>query len=267
MIRRVLATLLLLPGAALAQQSLAGSYLFQSPAGPVTLILEQQGSAVTGSMRGADGSMFQLQGGLEAQGATGSISTQGGSGFFAMGWVGGQLSMVVAEIDPMTGQPDLANGWSLDFTPAGGSAMGGGGQPPARGGVPMQPGVPQGSRPGMPQGAQENVQRDPALIGSWVYSDTYSSGDFSATTTLQLLVSPDGSYQYGSGNVSLGGDYMGNSGGGGNVTTGQWRTEGGVVYVMEQGSPQWVPHARYYLEGGCMMFTFGDGSRQLWNRR
>jgi hypothetical protein len=35
---------------------------------------------------------------------------------------------------------------------------------------------------------------------------------------------------------------------------------------MEQGSTQWVPYPRYYVEGASLMLTFGDGSRQLWER-
>ena len=29
----------------------------------------------------------------------------------------------------------------------------------------------------------------------------------------------------------------------------------------------WAPYARYYVEGGRMLFTFGDGSRQVWTRQ
>jgi hypothetical protein len=115
-------------------------------------------------------------------------------------------------------------------------------------------------------GSPPAAQRDPALVGHWTYTERYSSGDFFANTTYQMLVHPDGTYQYGAGNVSLGGNYQGNTGQTGNVVTGQWRTEGGVVHVMEQGSSQWTPYARYYVEEASMMLTLADGTRQLWER-
>jgi len=259
---RLIVVALLLPGALLAQQSFNGSFVYQSPQGPVTLTLQQQGQAVTGSMRGADGSMFQLQGALYAEGATGEISTGDGTGFFAVGYVDDALKLIVAEIDPSTGQPNLANGWSLDFTPA----QGGGG--PFAGAFGTGPGAQQ---PAVPPGGQQSggepvIERDPSIVGYWTHTERYNSGDFFANTTLRLLVNPDGTYQYGAGNVSLGGNYQGNTGNSGSVSTGQWRTEGGVVHIMEQGSSQWAPYARYYVEGASMMFTLADGTRQLWER-
>ena len=32
-------------------------------------------------------------------------------------------------------------------------------------------------------------------------------------------------------------------------------------------SQQWVPYARYYVEGGSLLLTFENGSKQLWRRR
>lgn len=117
----------------------------------------------------------------------------------------------------------------------------------------------------------EQFERDPALVGAWSYSDTYISGDFSATTRLFMQVNADGSYAYGSGGVSAGmdnnlGSVYGNSGSG-DVTRGEWRTEGGIVYIREPGAPGWTPYARYYVEGASMMFTFANGERQVWHRR
>jgi hypothetical protein len=87
-----------------------------------------------------------------------------------------------------------------------------------------------------------------------------------------MQLNPDVTYAYGDGQVTAGldnslGSVWGDTGNSGNVSRGQWRTEGGVVYIMEGGSTQWEPYARYYVEGGSMMFTFGDGSKKLWSRR
>src|SRR5690606_5426180 len=77
-----------LPGIAGAQ-SLGGEYVFQSPNGPVRLVLEQgAGNVVTGVLRGADGSELRLQGELDAVGRViGTISVGGGTGWFAAGIV------------------------------------------------------------------------------------------------------------------------------------------------------------------------------------
>src|SRR5690606_16997637 len=70
---------------------------------------------------------------------------------------------------------------------------------------------------------EANVQRDPALVGRWMHSDTYNSGDFSSTTRLHLQVNPDGTYLYGSGGVSFSGDSHYGHSGSGDVTQGEWR--------------------------------------------
>jgi hypothetical protein len=274
--RLLLCALLLLPGAAFGQQSFAGSYVYQSPQGPVRLVLQQQGNAVTGTLRGADGGSFQLQGSLYEQGATGRIRIGEGVGFFAVGFVDHQLKLIVAEIDPATGQPDLGNGWNLDFTrvadaagsdqPAGADVV-----PPGQPGT-QQPGAQRqsarapGAQPtgaGLPTGAQI----DPVIVGLWGYTETYSSGDFFANTRYQLRVDPDGTYLYGRGNVSLGGAYIGNTGRPQGADPGQWRTHDNIIYILEEGSPQWQPYARYYVEGSSMMLTLTDGKRQVWHRQ
>jgi hypothetical protein len=162
---------------------------------------------------------------------------------------------VVAELDPATGRPDLARAWNLDFSRASGGAQPGGRAtetPPGRTATKPAP--------------EPAAERDAALVGHWVHSKTYQSGNFFGTTTVQMQVNPDGTYLYGRGNVSLGGAYIGSTGTSDQFTRGQWRTHGGVVHVKEPGSSQWTPHARYHVEGASMLFTFGDGSRQLWRR-
>ena len=48
------------------------------------------------------------------------------------------------------------------------------------------------------------------------------------------------------------------------MTPGQWRTENKMVYINEGSG--WTPFAKYYVEGNSLMFTFGDGSKQIWKR-
>jgi len=250
MLRRLLLGLLLLPGAATAQ-SLSGSYVYDGPAGRVTLTLQQQGSQVSGAMTGADGSVFQLQGALQEGGATGSISAGGGTGYFATGFVDGLLKLVVAEVDPATGQPDLSNGWELDFRPADAGAA------PAPGaGLPSpfgpQPGTP---RPGAgPQGMPPQ-QQDSPVLREWrqhisgkrlTYMESYDSGGGSGgySQTWEADICSDGTFFYRrESSVSVNVPGATGYSGGNNVTRGTWQLveQGGQValqYQMEGSAPE-----------------------------
>jgi hypothetical protein len=106
-----------------AAQTLTGNYSYTSPAGVVTLTLEQvAGQRVTGTMRAANGATFRLEGEVADGRATGAISSEDGTGFFAAGFQGETLLLVVAEINPVTQQPDLNQGWRLDFRRTSGEA-------------------------------------------------------------------------------------------------------------------------------------------------
>src|SRR5690606_8260301 len=132
--------------------------VYQSPNGPVTLSLQEQGATLTGTMLGADGSTFTLQGTIENGRATGAIRVGDGAGWFAAGFVGNQLKLIVAELDG-NGQPDLNNAWNLDFTRTGGAAPGALG---------AQPGNPSGSG-GMgtaPDGVQQQNRSEEQRLNS-----------------------------------------------------------------------------------------------------
>jgi hypothetical protein len=100
-----------------AAQDLSGRYLYDSPHGPVTLVLDQDAQGrMVGRLDAADGGVLQLKGVVQGGRATGQISTGGGTGWFAAGFDGPGFVLLVAEIDPATGQPDLSQSWSLQFT-------------------------------------------------------------------------------------------------------------------------------------------------------
>lgn len=232
--------------------SLDGTYSGDIAGTPSTLTLQLAGDAITGIID-AGGYRYSLDG--MTNGTTGSgtlVDLQTGASMpFEVAAESGAVIVTIKTADPSTGQMQRV---PFSFH---------------RGGGQNHPGGPSTEPPATGQAAA--VERDPSLIGAWTYSDTYISGDFSATTRLFMQVNPDGSYAYGSGSVSAGldnsmGSVWGNSESG-DVTRGQWRTQGGIVYVMEAGSPQWVPYARYYVEGGSLMLTFGNGKRQVWHRR
>lgn len=245
---RFLSALLLttMLGPLVAAQPFSGTYSGSISGTPATLTLHQEGSSLRGTVDA---------------GGYGYVLT----GVLANGTASGTLS------DPQTGGTMpcevTMQGSTLTLTIL---------APNAQGQVQRMPltfsrgGEPQGRAPAQPSQSQASEplgERDPALIGLWSYSDTYMSGEFSATTRLSLQINPDGTYLYGDGDVTMGGsDYSGRSSGG-DVTRGEWRTQGDILYARDPSSPQWSPHARYYVEGNRMLFTFGDGSRQVWYRR
>jgi len=116
-----------------------------------------------------------------------------------------------------------------------------------------------------PAAADPAEQRDPALVGSWSRENNITSGDSFMSTRISLVVCPDGSF------VRKAGDTVGGGGGwhmegqsSDSGTRGRWRTEGNVVMVDD--GTGWVPYARYYVEGNQLLFTFSDGSREVWKR-
>ena len=108
-------------------------------------------------------------------------------------------------------------------------------------------------------------ERDPRLVGVWSYTDSYTSGEFSFASQYKMQVNPDGTYLYGDGRVVGGGPGIsGDSGGGGEVIRGQWKTQNQTIYINEGFG--WQPYAGYYIEGASLMLKFADGSRQVWKR-
>ena len=247
---RLLMLLLALACGPLAAQSLDGTYHGDISGTPATLTLQQEGSALRGAID-AGGYGYTLTGTARGGGGEGTLTDpQAGSAMaFEMAAQGSALTLTILATDPY-GQVQRI---PFSFQRAGGSGSYGAAAPsPA---------------PGPSAGGEANVQRDPALVGVWSYSNTYNSGDFSGTTRLQMQVNPDGTYLYGGGGVSISGDAGYGRSSSGDVTRGEWRTEGNIVHIREAGSPQWTPYARYYVEGNQMLLTFGDGSRQVWNRQ
>jgi hypothetical protein len=249
------AALLFIPITAFAQ--FAGSYVHRAPQGAVTLTLQQQGHAVRGSMQGLDGSQIEFEGVLRdnGKGVAGTARSPNGSGIFAARMSDGRLSLILAETDPATGRADVDNALELAFAPVQQRAPQGGQQQPAT--RPESAATP-------PQAPSS--ERDPALAGHWVYSSIYRSGEFSGTTTRQMAIHPDGTYRYGHGAVQVSDSNAFGRSQSDDFTAGQWRTKGRIVYINEGGS-QWVPYARYYVEGGSLLLTFENGSKQLWRRR
>jgi hypothetical protein len=119
----VLPLLILAASATAAAQPLSGEYLHAGPQGAVSLTLrESADGSLAGRLTGADGSVLRLDGAAQAGRATGRISTADGTGWFAAGFEGSRLVLLVAELDAVTGQPDLQRSWRLEFTRAAAAA-------------------------------------------------------------------------------------------------------------------------------------------------
>ncbi|HKJ93722.1 MAG TPA: hypothetical protein VJ957_11155 [Longimicrobiales bacterium] len=252
-------------------QSLAGSYVYTSDAGPVRLVLEQHGQQVRGTMTGADGNRFQLAGTLDGGRATGAMTVSGGSGWFAAGAVNGQLLLVVAELDD-SGQPDLSRGWTLRFDPvaaAGDDAAANADVSDALGQLGLTP--PAGSTPG-PAGAASapspRVQQwQRQLSGKRLtYMESYSSsggGSYGGySNRWDAYLCSDGTFyfqQNGMVSADAGGGTSGYAGGS-DGSRGQWQLverNGQVVlqYRMADGS------------AGADVLTYRDGKTFLGQNR
>jgi hypothetical protein len=264
--RALLVPLLVLFGATpAAGQSLSGVYVFQSPQGPVTLELQHTGAQVTGTMSGADGSINQLDGTFDGQKATGTIVVGSGAGWFAAGFLEGGLTLLVADVDPTTGQPNIDDGWRLDFIRAPGS------QAAAAASAP-------GPQAAAPQAALAQPSQDSPLVQEWLghlrgkrvtYRDSYSSNDASGyggySNRATAYLCSDGGFHYESRSrvsVDVGGAFGGS--GGDDSFSGSWRIveQNGQVLLQYQRSEQagteqgeWI--ALGYRDGQ----TFFDNSR------
>lgn len=116
--------------------------------------------------------------------------------------------------------------------------------------------------------SRDKYQQDPILIGLWRYSNSYTSGGFSMVSEKYMEIRADGTYSYGNGRV-VGGGNSGSfdSGGGGDILTGKWRTENRIIYIDETGSGNWLPYSGYYVEGNSLMLKFNNGSKEIWHRQ
>jgi hypothetical protein len=108
-------------------------------------------------------------------------------------------------------------------------------------------------------------QIDPRLVGRWRRTESMGSGGASFVSDKHLVVRPNGTYTLSSGGYAGGDANVSVAGGGGGGASGRWRVRGKIVEISEGGTFQ--PYARYHIEGNDMLFTFGDGSTQFWQRR
>jgi hypothetical protein len=236
-----LITLLLLGCGSTSAFALEGEYLgnFNGIASKLNITRNSQNIQGTVDIGGY---LYQLNGQLSGENQ--------GQGTFSDPQAGGSFPM---QIQQTSGQVILqlqipGNPMTLQFGASAGSENSG-----------------TGSDPGMQQ-SQQAAERDPSLVGSWLYTESYTSGSFSGASQFSLIIHPDGRYEYGNGAFAGGGAGVGGSSRGGDVEVGEWKTQNRIVHIRQPGGGQWQAYARYYVEGASMMLTFGDGSKQVWKR-
>lgn len=231
------------PSAAPANTGWAGTFSGSITGTPTTMTLQLNGGQLNGAVD-ASGYRYNLQGtasGNQSQGKLLDPQTQGAFIYTAT-LNGNQLNLTIQ--NPANGQSQqivFTRGAAAAATAPGNNLNGG------------------------QAGASQQFERDTRLVGAWNYTDSYTSGEYSFATQWKLIVNPDGTYLYGDGRVVGGGPGMsGDSGSGGDVTRGQWRTENGILYVNTGAG--WQAYARYTTNGQSLLLQSGDGNKQLWKR-
>lgn len=218
-----------------------GAYNGNINGAPATLTLRQKDNQVEGQIN-AGGYLYNLSGNINGQQSQGQLTDPQTQGI-------------------MTYQGQLQGNNLTLYLNANGSQF----QIQFARGASAPAGVSSGGLHNTGQGAAVHpTQVDQQIVGNWLYTDSYTSGEFSFASQYRLIINPDGTYLYGDGKVAGGGPGVSGSSGGGGMTPGKWKTEGNIIYIDE--GYGWQPYARYYVEGASMMFTFGDGKRQVWNR-
>lgn len=237
-------------------QSFAGAYSGDIAGVPASLQFQQAESQLTGKID-AQGYIYNLQGTAQGQKASGMLAdpqTMATMNFEAE-LEGSKLTLTLLAQNIFTGQTERT---PLYFTKSDGQAQ-------------AQFQVTVRDNPAQANTGEPCKQCDQQLVGAWIYTKTYFSGDFSSTTQLKMRIFSNGTYVYGNARVmaSNSDDYghvSADTGGSDEVTKGKWKTQNSIIYVMEEGTSNWYAYARYYIEGSSMLLTFEDGSKQLWER-
>jgi hypothetical protein len=106
-------------------------------------------------------------------------------------------------------------------------------------------------------------ERDPRLIGTWVKSSSYTSGDFSVATSQTCVIRPDGTLTLFDSEMAGGGDAGSFSSGPaqGGITH-RWHTRDNLLYVDGQ------LYARFGFSGETLGLWFSEnGKPEIWSRR
>jgi hypothetical protein len=216
-----------------------------------TVELKQEGTSLSGKVA-VGNYAYQMSGTVDGESAKGILTDPSGAAMeYTAKRSGDDLTISVS--NPFGGNRDFS------FKRKAGGEKSGGGVPSGSlwGGAAGGGGASPSGSPG-----SSSAERDTALVGSWSRTEGMSSGGASFAAQQLLRINADGTFEQGAGRAAGGGAGWSASSGNGTevVGRGKWSTKGNIVHV------DGAPYARYYVEGSKLMFTFGDGSRQIWYR-
>jgi hypothetical protein len=199
----------------------------------------------------ADGYIFNLEGFVSGEACLGTmIDPQNGVSTAFLAELGaGSLKIIIEDINPQTGQEQLVEFVFTKTDPA----------------THVQT-----INSSQSSDATENnfkvVQgpKDQKLVGSWRFTDSYVSGQFSFATDYHMEIHADGNFFYGKGRTMGGGPDSSIDSGESGYEQGSWKTENGIMYVHD--GKEWYYYAKYYQEGNSLMLTYQNGNKQVWER-
>lgn len=133
----------------------------------------------------------------------------------------------------------------------------------------------------IPQNAnsKDNLFRDPKLVGSWVYSENYSSnGGFYGGVQSTIVLNADGSIDDGGATsyASGGGNSVMNKGNENQMIAqlkalnARWFTKGNIFYwrITVNGKTSDVENSKYYIENGALLMTdLKTGKKTLYQKK
>ena len=109
---------------------------------------------------------------------------------------------------------------------------------------------------------------DPRMVGAWRATEAGRSGDFTWASDNFIRFAADGSCADGGGRTYAGSGSVSGGTDAGAITACQWSVRDRVLY-MRSGGGGWQQVAKYAVHenGNIMMWTYGDGSKRIWERQ
>lgn len=204
---------------------------------PMQLVLQQTGSTLTGAMTSHNGDHYEI---------TGTVNGN------------------VAACEGLYNKD--GSSWSFLFTITSAGLV----WTPTLLGMPVVNAATTFQREGAAKSGSATGKLDQRFIGSWVNTNSYVSGDFSAASEQYVQFHPNGTFVHSSGRVVGGGNNGSfDSGASANTTRGRWQAQDRILYYLADGSNGWEAYGRYSFteDGRTMMFVFGNGNKELWERQ
>jgi hypothetical protein len=192
--------------------------------GLALLEFSQRGTSLEGVVQ-ARGARAELRGTVDGAAAEGRVTAEDAAGTFK-GTLAGNVLDITFTLQTASGEPHVV---PLKLTR----------------GVPAPTG-----------------EIDPRLVGTWVKSSSYTSGDFSVATSQTCVIRADGTLTLRDSRMAGGGDSGSfDSGPEGAGQTSRWHTQGNLLYVNGQ------LYARYGFNGNTLGLWFSEnGKPEIWSK-